>query len=316
MNRLTPSFLTSALFWRAFTACLAVGLLSCASVPSKSSRRLSFSEAGLAAPPSGSSRSSSAEVPALEHLTGRLLAAIENETGQRPALGGDEAFVAARTWQTRRHAAGWNAERTAVASEVLRATDAREATVRGLRRAQAALRWDRLAAVRIPEVDRMLVAKALARIDAVLPVPVEAPTLTLAWPVDPARITSDFGVRLDPVARKSTRLHSGVDLMAVEGQAVFAAAAGEVVFAGRRGGYGRHVDIAHIDGVVTRYAHLSEIEVRVHDQVAFGALVGRAGQSGRVTGPHLHFEVWRDELPVNPVDELPVLLDGSFLSRF
>lgn len=199
---------------------------------------------------------------------------------------------------------------------MLRATDAREATVRGLKRAEAALRWDQLAAVAIPEVDRVLVAKALARIHAVLPAPVQVTPLELAWPIDPARITSDFGVRLDPVERRTTRLHTGVDLMAVEGQAVYTAGPGEVVFAGRRGGYGRHVDIAHADGLVTRYAHLSEIEVRVHEWVPIGAIIGRAGRSGRVTGPHLHFEVWREELPVDPVDELPVLLDASYVSQY
>lgn len=271
---------------------------------------------GLAAPAPAGDNASAIHSSALERLTGRLLLAIEDETGLRPALGEDNYLESATTSRTRRRAAGWNAERTALASEVLRATDAREATARELKMAQAALKWDQLGAVRMPEVDRVLVAKALVRIDAVLPVPVEVSTLELAWPVDPAFITSHFGVRLDPVERKRTRLHAGVDLMAVEGQAVYAAAPGEVVFAGRRGGYGLHVDIAHADGLVTRYAHLSEIEVRVHERVADGAVIGRAGRSGRVTGPHLHFEVWRADLPVNPVDELPALLDASYLTRY
>lgn len=277
---------------------------------------LTFSQAGLKAPVAGVEKASDARFSALERCTERLLAAIENETGQRPAFGDSEVFHSATTRRTRHRVGGWNAERTALASEVLRATDAGEATVRELRLALAALRWDHLAAVAIPEVDRVLVAKALARIETVLPAPIESPVLQLAWPVDPPRITSDFGIRLDPVERRRMRMHAGVDLMAVEGQAVFTAAAGEVVFAGRRGGYGLHVDIAHADGVVTRYAHLSEIDVQVHEFVSDGAVIGRAGRSGRVTGPHLHFEVWREDLPVDPVDELPELLDASYVTRY
>lgn len=274
---------------------------------------LTFAEAGLSPPPAAWRK----DVPGegLDALTYRLLSAIERETGQRPALESDDELFVATHRETRRRARGWNEERAALVAEVMRATDAGEATVGSLRRARAALRWDRLAALRMPAVDRALVEKALARADALIPREPVTQAAGLEWPVDPVRITSRFGVRIDPVSRVGARMHTGIDLAALEGQAVWAAGAGEVVFAGRRGGYGLHVDVRHEGGLVTRYAHLSESEVRVRDRVEAGALIGRAGQSGRVTGPHLHFEVWRDELPVDPFEELPDRASAPLLSR-
>lgn len=294
------------------SAAVAVWVLSsCAGTPAPPP--LTFAEAGLTPPKAAVKPTVTGS--RLERLTARLLSAIERETGQRPALQADDAFHSAVLRSTRQRARGWNYERTALAAEVLRATDTGEATVRSLRRARAALQWDRLAATWIPAVDRALVDTALQRVNDVLPAPSAPELLELVWPVDPVRVTSHFGVRVDPVAGASTRMHTGIDLAALEGQTVRAAGPGTVVFAGQRGGYGLHVDVEHDDGVVTRYAHLSEIEVRVHEPVARGAVLGRAGQSGRVTGPHLHFEVWRDELPVDPRTELPVLLESKLLSR-
>lgn len=296
-------------------AALVVGLVvACAGAPPPPP--LTFAEAGLTPPPP-SRQANAGGTPrvGLDEFTARLLSAIERETGQRPVLHSDDEFLVATHRETRRRARGWNEERAALVAEVMRATDAGEATVGSLRRARAALRWDRLAATRIPAVDRALVEKALARADALIPREVAAEAPSLEWPVDPVRVTSGFGVRIDPVAGLSARMHTGIDLAALEGQTVWTAGAGEVVFAGRRGGYGLHVDVQHADGLVTRYAHLSEIEVRVRDRVDAGAVIGRAGRSGRVTGPHLHFEVWRDELPVDPSDELPAQLPGLLLSR-
>ncbi len=103
-------------------------------------------------------------------------------------------------------------------------------------------------------------------------------------------VTSAFGWRRDPFTNK-LKFHQGVDLRAAYGQEVQAAGAGTVVFSGDQGGYGTTVVVEHQDGTRTRYAHLSATLVRKGDQVGAGEPVGRAGQSGRATGTHLHFEV-------------------------
>lgn len=273
---------------------------------------LTFEQAGLVSPRESTSKESATR---LEILTSALLSAIERETGERPELEHDEGFHQASGRRARRRARDWNAERTALAAEVLRSTDAREATVSALRRAKAALLWDRLASIHVPTVDRLLVENALGRIASVMPQAPASRPLEFEWPIHPVQITSEFGLRLDPVERAATRLHAGVDLLAVEGQSVYAAGAGEVLQVGRRGGYGLHVDIAHADGLVTRYAHLSSTTVHAGENVDAGDVIGHAGRTGRVTGTHLHFEVRRDEVPVDPLDELPTLLTPALLTR-
>jgi murein DD-endopeptidase MepM/ murein hydrolase activator NlpD len=150
------------------------------------------------------------------------------------------------------------------------------------------------------------VREALARADEALPAPVVAAAASLEWPVEPVRITSAFGVREDPLGA-GARPHTGVDLAALEGQLVRTSGPGTVLFAARRGGYGLHVEVRHEGDLVTRYAHLSSIDVRAGDRLEAGAVLGRAGRTGRATGPHLHFELWRDGLPVDPGQELPAV---------
>jgi murein DD-endopeptidase MepM/ murein hydrolase activator NlpD len=103
-------------------------------------------------------------------------------------------------------------------------------------------------------------------------------------------VTSEFGWRRDPFTSQM-KFHQGVDLKAAYGQEVQAAGAGTVVFSGEQGGYGTSIVIEHGDGTKTRYAHLSATLVHKGDAVDAGQAVGRAGRSGRATGPHLHFEV-------------------------
>ena len=105
-------------------------------------------------------------------------------------------------------------------------------------------------------------------------------------------VTSPYGWRRDPFTG-ARRYHAGVDLAAAYGQPVPAASAGRVVHAGEQGNYGTTVVVEHEPGVQTRYAHLSSVEVNVGQLVGPGETVGRVGQSGRATGPHLHFEVIR-----------------------
>jgi len=112
--------------------------------------------------------------------------------------------------------------------------------------------------------------------------------------------TSNFGPRIDPFTGASA-MHAGMDFRSEEGTLVRAAGAGEVVTAGASGGYGNLVEIDHRNGLTSRYAHLSAIDVRVGQTVAVGATVGRVGSTGRSTGPHLHYETRVDGTAVDPI---------------
>lgn len=118
-------------------------------------------------------------------------------------------------------------------------------------------------------------------------------------PAADQRITSAFGYRRDPF-NGSGAMHNGIDFKGAYGSPIFAAAVGEVSFAGWKGGYGRTVEVTHSNGIVTRYAHLSRIDVAEGQSVEAGATLGGLGSSGRSTGPHLHFEVRINGSAVNP----------------
>lgn len=113
------------------------------------------------------------------------------------------------------------------------------------------------------------------------------------------RISSRFGYRSDPF-RHRLALHAGIDFKAVYGAPVLATAPGTVVRAGWTGSYGKLVEIRHDNGLVTRYAHLSRIRVRPGQRVRAGDRIGRLGNTGRSTGPHLHYEVRLFGKPLNP----------------
>lgn len=115
----------------------------------------------------------------------------------------------------------------------------------------------------------------------------------------PAPITSGFGWRLDPVSGLSA-FHAGVDVRMAYGQPVASLADGRVSLAGEQGGYGLTVVVDHPDGLQTRYAHLSSIDVQIGDTVGRGQPIARSGSSGRSTGPHLHVELLREGRPVDP----------------
>jgi len=117
------------------------------------------------------------------------------------------------------------------------------------------------------------------------------------------QLTSSFGERVDPIDG-SVRSHHGIDLGAASGTPIKAAAPGRVVFAGERGGYGNLVIVEHADGVRTRYAHCRQIDVAVGQEVDAGAVIAQVGSTGRSTGPHLHFEVRRGEVAVDPAEWL------------
>lgn len=123
----------------------------------------------------------------------------------------------------------------------------------------------------------------------------------LRTPLDAARISSGFGMRRHPILGYS-RMHRGVDFAAPTGTPVYAAGEGTVAFAGWRGDYGRTVILRHSNGISTLYAHLSTIPggIRAGARVRQGQVIGRVGSTGMSTGPHLHYEVHRNNAAVNP----------------
>jgi murein DD-endopeptidase MepM/ murein hydrolase activator NlpD len=137
------------------------------------------------------------------------------------------------------------------------------------------------------------VEKALARREeAWAATPSIAPALVL--------MTDGFGGRSDPVTGRHA-MHEGLDIAARRGSPVIAPADGVVVFTGVSGGLGKTVRIAHGLGYTTVYGHLDRIEVDPGEEVRRGERIGALGNSGRSTGPHLHYEVHVDGRPVNPL---------------
>lgn len=122
--------------------------------------------------------------------------------------------------------------------------------------------------------------------------------VTLVIPVS-GPVTSHFGVRTSPFTH-GRRMHEGMDIDCRIGAPIQASGAGEVEFVGRHGTYGLVVDINHGGGLATRYAHLSGTTLKVGARVGRGTIIGRCGSSGRSTGPHLHFEIRENGVPVDP----------------
>mgnify|MGYP003681877632 CR=1 FL=1 len=118
-------------------------------------------------------------------------------------------------------------------------------------------------------------------------------------PADINSISSGFGYRRDPFSGGAA-MHNGLDFRAPHGAPIHAAAAGTVSFVGVQSGYGNVVEISHGSGMVTRYAHMSRFNTQVGTEIAAGEVIGGIGNTGRSTGPHLHFEVRIDGRPVNP----------------
>nr|WP_211193679.1 M23 family metallopeptidase [Pyxidicoccus fallax] len=117
----------------------------------------------------------------------------------------------------------------------------------------------------------------------------------------PARgwVTSDFGSRLDPYTADRV-MHAGIDIAAPHGKEVYSPSDGTVVFAGLEGGYGNVLVIDHGYGIKTRYGHLAKMLVKAGDKVKRGSLIAAVGNTGRSTGPHLHYEVRVNGIPQNP----------------
>ncbi|MBU1078016.1 MAG: M23 family metallopeptidase [Spirochaetes bacterium] len=113
------------------------------------------------------------------------------------------------------------------------------------------------------------------------------------------RVSSGFGRRRGPKSRKM-EFHYGIDIANVAGTPVRAAEAGQVIFMGTRGGYGKLIILKHSNGYSTRYGHLSRYKVKHGQRVRQGQVIGYVGSTGNVTGPHVHFEIRRYGRPLNP----------------
>lgn len=110
-------------------------------------------------------------------------------------------------------------------------------------------------------------------------------------------ITSGYGMRHDPIDG-GMRHHNGVDIAVPTGTRVKAIAAGRVIESAAHGGYGNLVTVQHADGMVSMYGHNAQLEVKVGDQVEAGQTVALSGSTGRSTGPHVHFELWKNGVNV------------------
>lgn len=113
------------------------------------------------------------------------------------------------------------------------------------------------------------------------------------------KISSGFGERMHPILHER-RFHRGIDLPMPEGTSVYPAAPGVVTFAGERSGYGNLVIVSHPNGYTTRYAHNSKILVEEGQEVTRETALAQSGNTGLSTGPHLHFEVRKDEEAIDP----------------
>ncbi len=118
-------------------------------------------------------------------------------------------------------------------------------------------------------------------------------------PVQKGWMSSGYGYRNDPITGQRA-WHSGVDFAGKAGANVTAVAAGVVLAAGAKGGYGRMVEINHGAGYSTRYGHQKLLKVQAGDVVQKGEVIGLMGSSGRATGPHVHFEVFKNGRVVDP----------------
>ncbi len=119
---------------------------------------------------------------------------------------------------------------------------------------------------------------------------------------DLTRLASGFGMRIDPLY-KTPAFHEGMDFTAPTGTPIYATGNGTVIRADRKArGYGNHVRLDHGFGYMTLYAHMSEIAVKPGQDVLRGEIIGYVGNTGKSSGPHLHYEVHKNDRPVNPIN--------------
>lgn len=159
-----------------------------------------------------------------------------------------------------------------------------------------------LAKSRMPQIDSKLEAQVRPALELTLAEEeARAAALPNSKPLkDKLEVSSEFGLRRNPFGGFSYEMHSGIDFRGPIGTPIYATADGIVVTAQSSGGYGKHVVIDHGYGYETLYAHMSDIEVQAGDRVRRGDFIGELGNTGRSSGPHLHYEVHRNGQAVNP----------------
>ncbi len=126
----------------------------------------------------------------------------------------------------------------------------------------------------------------------------KASAIPLGKPLN-GRVTSRFGKRRDPLNGRVS-FHDGVDIKGRRGAKIYATAEGIITRAGYNGGYGNYVEVQHRDGYKTAYAHMKNILVKRGQRIHRGDVIGLVGNTGRSTGPHLHYEIRRNNTPLNP----------------
>jgi murein DD-endopeptidase MepM/ murein hydrolase activator NlpD len=127
------------------------------------------------------------------------------------------------------------------------------------------------------------------------------PYIPCRYPIkEAARVSSRYGQRIDPITNKQ-KFHAGIDYACELATAIHATAAGTITYVGRRGGYGKCVEIQHRYGFKTIYAHLSEYYVLEGMAINAGKVIGFVGTTGRSTGYHLHYEVRKNNRPIEPL---------------
>ncbi len=136
------------------------------------------------------------------------------------------------------------------------------------------------------------------------------PNFAVVFPLLGPRLSSEFGTRRHPIYR-SIRHHSGVDLAAPKDSHVRVISEGIVIFADRYGSYGKLVSVEHAEGYVSLYGHLNQIDVKPGQKVSAGDIIGRVGETGAATGPHLHFEWRRSGKALDPLEVFPALAEGA-----
>jgi murein DD-endopeptidase MepM/ murein hydrolase activator NlpD len=147
-------------------------------------------------------------------------------------------------------------------------------------------------------IESTMYEKRDEKVDEMLPYWEAYPSII---PVANTYVTSPYGYRKNPFGRKSYEFHSGVDFKA-RYQDVWASGSGIVTYAGYNNGYGYMIIIDHGYGLVTKYAHNSKLKVEVGDLVERYDVIAKSGNSGRSSGPHLHYEVLLNGETQNPLD--------------
>jgi murein DD-endopeptidase MepM/ murein hydrolase activator NlpD len=144
--------------------------------------------------------------------------------------------------------------------------------------------------------------------ERVVPVIQTSSITTFVYPIMGPRLSSDYGKRKHPV-RKVSQHHHGIDLAAPKDAPIRSIADGVVMYADPFGGYGKLIVIQHSNGLTSHYGHCSRITVQPGRRVRAGDIIGSVGSTGISTGPHLHFELRKSGVPVNPEKILPGLAE-------